>query len=155
MDKIHLATRNGEDQKVISLCKEKLLNDPDDISSHFSLAMAYENIAEYELALEHVNKCLSKMPDYFDCLVLASRCLCNQKHYENAYEYAQKALKDDGPQGFPDLAQKIFKLMSYLPRLKSLRNINEDTINNYQKQKEWLQDYVEWYENKNSPNNSN
>ncbi|MEJ1357968.1 MAG: hypothetical protein RPU51_07305 [Candidatus Sedimenticola sp. (ex Thyasira tokunagai)] len=140
------------DRKIIEQGEEKLRKDPENTEVHFSLAMAYESIGEFEKALKHNGHCLEVLPEFFPSLTLTVRCLSRLERYEDAYRYAQKALNTDESPGYPDLAVKLFRLISYVPGMKSLRSLNEETIKTHEASMEWLSEYVVWYESEQSPN---
>ncbi|MCW8950236.1 MAG: hypothetical protein OQL17_09635 [Sedimenticola sp.] len=138
--------RDTDDHKIIEMGEEKLRRDPNDTETHFTMAMAYESLGEYEKALKHNSHCLEVLPSFFAALTLAVRCSDKLKKHEDAYKFARKALASEEPPGYPDFAVKVLKLMSYIPGMKPLRTLNEETIKNHEQSKKWLLEYVAWYE---------
>ncbi len=140
------ALKQGNYDQVIQAAKRKLESDPDDLMSHFEMAQAYESTGKEELALRHAKFCLSIKPDIFYVLTLAARCSAKLENYEDAYNYAQRALLDDKDPNLSRLAVLFLMLLSYIPGLKALRDTNERIVGSYAKETQWLRDYVAWYQ---------
>ena len=140
------AIRDEYHTEAIRLVKNRLRINPDDISSHFTLAQSYESTGDHQSALEHAVNCADALPDSFEALSLAARCAAKVEKYDDAHRYAEKALTDDKNPDLPRATQILFHILSFIPGLKALRMINEPVVSAYAKQAQWLRDYVVWYE---------
>jgi tetratricopeptide (TPR) repeat protein len=148
MDRLLLAIRDGRYNEAIKIAKEQLSNDPKDVAAHFSIAQAYESTGEYSKALFHITECLNALPDSFEALTLAARCASRMEKHEEAYKYAESALKDGRDPNLPGTIRIVFNLLSYIPGLKRIRDTNNTVVQAYAKQTQWLRDYVNWYKKK-------
>ncbi len=151
MNRELVAIRDGKYSEAIELARANIESHPEDIGSQFTLAQAYESTGATEAALFHAGICIDALPDSFEALTLAARCASKIEKYDDAYKYAKKALMDDQNPNFSNIVQIIFRILSYIPGLKSLRSVNKSVVSSYSTQTEWLHKYVVWYEQK-SPN---
>ncbi len=151
MDKELIAIRDGKYDEAIKLAKKHLEESPDEINSHFTLAQAYDAKGASKEALEHVERCLKVLPDFFEALYLAAISAKGIKKYDEAYQYAIKALKDGQDPNLPKVVRILLKVLSYIPGLNALRNTNKSVVGSYAKKTQWLHEYVVWYEQQ-SPN---
>lgn len=154
MDRQLIAIRDGKYDEAIKLAEDCLRDKPNDIGSHFTLAQAYESTGATEKALEHATICESLLPSSFDALSIAARCASKLERYDEAYSFADKALKDRRDPNLPAAAKFLFRLLSFVPGLKTLRYANDSVVNAYSRQTQWLHEYVTWYE-KQSPDKRN
>jgi tetratricopeptide (TPR) repeat protein len=133
-------------KRRIEKATKKLSNQPKNISHKFELAQAYESLGEFEKALGCAKDYLRILPNSFEVLALAARCLANLEKHEEANNYCMLALNNMVNHKLPGFVKLVYKLMSRIPGLRAVGHMNEVIENTYQKQENWLKEYVHWYE---------
>jgi len=140
-----IALCDGRNDEAIRIAKSQLSSNPEDIESHFILAQAYESKKKFVEAIFHAESVLTVCPTSFEALSLAVRASVKLKKYDDAFQYAEKALKDRREPSFSEGEQFFLKVISYIPGFKGCRDLNESSVRSYAKNTQWLHEYVVWY----------
>ena len=147
MKNASVALGQGQYRKAIDIANEQIKKDPNSTGTHFTLAQAYDAIGEDELAYYHLKIVLSDMPEAFEALSLAASSAAKLGNHDEAIGFAEKALLDRRDPNLSRYEKAFFNLLSYIPGLKRLRNMNDQIVDKYTKQTQWLHEYVSWYRN--------
>ncbi|MET0014793.1 MAG: hypothetical protein ABW088_14175 [Sedimenticola sp.] len=143
MDEIIDAIVSGDYEKAVELGKSRLISDPEDGSTHCILAIAYEKMARYEDALNHITACLGSGRDVFDHLIIAFQCAKELGHHKQAYEFAERALNTNLTPVMPKFFSRLFSALAIIPRLKGIKEFEIQRQEEYQEQLEQLREYVD------------
>lgn len=138
-------------EKAITLGNAKLAENPDDKVAHYILATTLEELERHKEALHHICACLDNGIDIFDYLVIAVRCAQKIEHYEQAYEFAKRALNTKFTPEVPKLIQTFYSVFALIPRIRGAKVFTDMLADDYQSQLEYLQQYVDWYEQQDNP----
>lgn len=112
------AMKNGEFNETISLMKEAYGIDSENPVLNFYLANIYMSGQDYNKALEHIYKSVSRDPDKDDYINLMGIILFKLKHYNLARSFFNRAL-------FINPEYSGAKVS-----LKAIEELNEDDLNN-------------------------
>jgi tetratricopeptide (TPR) repeat protein len=122
------AQENFKDRypQIISLLKENLLANPDDLASRTLLAQSYERAGELQLAISTYQEALTRAPRDIRIIVPAVAALYKANEYDRADEILRQAANEK--LFHPEL--KRLELQSYLRRgeLSSASNILENLL---------------------------
>jgi tetratricopeptide (TPR) repeat protein len=126
--KIWFAQDNFKDRypQIISLLKENLLANPDDLASRTLLARSYERAGELQLAISTYQEALTRAPEDIRIIVPTVSALYKANEYDRADEILRRAANEK--LFHPEL--KRLELQSYLRRgeLSSASNILENLL---------------------------
>ena len=99
LDYIKTLENEGENEKIIEICKELLIYEKYNKSVLQYLAEAYQNIYSEEDALITYKILAKADPSNFNVAIEISKILTNQEKYQNALEWADKAINISNKKG--------------------------------------------------------
>ena len=102
----------------ISALQEKLASNPDQIFHRYSLAQAYFEDQQLDLACEEFQKCLESKPDWMMAALFLGKAFLEKENKEEARVYLEKALVLAKDQNHGDPAGEAAKLLNECSRPK-------------------------------------
>ena len=146
------AFSRGDWQTVIELKTASLTEEEHKQFSYAMIGNAYENLSKYKSAKDNYAKALEIDECCQQALEGLSRIYYNEKNYDNAYYYVQKALDSvkeidySVPKFLKIIIAVVIKVIRPSRSFKEIRNETYSMDQSRNKWKKWALEFKEWYE---------